>query len=68
MYQPQVCGVAMGDAMALTQGRGRAGCSVGITASLLIVDEGQRRADVNAAKARQAQAEAGAQAAQQTVI
>ena len=66
-YQPQVYGVAMGDAMALTQGRSRAGYSVGITASLPLVDGGQRRADVDAAKARMARAEAEAQVVQQTV-
>jgi len=66
-YQPQVYGVAMGDAMALTQGQSRTGYSVGITASLPLVDGGQRRADVDAAKARMARAEAEAQVVQQTV-
>jgi HAE1 family hydrophobic/amphiphilic exporter-1 len=66
-YQPQVYGVAMGDAM-LSSGQGRAGYSLGITASLPLVDGGQRRADVDAAKARLARAEAEAQVVQQTVI
>ena len=65
---PQVYGVAMGDAMALSQGPSRAGYSIGITASLPLVDGGQRRADVNAAKARLARAEAEEQVVQQQII
>ena len=67
-YAPQVYGVAMGDAMALAQGPKRAGYSIGITASLPLADGGQRRADVDAAKARLVRAEAEAQVTQQQVI
>ena len=67
-YAPQVYGVAMGDAMALSQGTSRAGYSIGITASLPLVDGGQRRADVDAAKARLARAEAEEQVVQQQII
>ena len=66
-YQPQVYGVAMGDAM-LSSGQGRAGYSLGITASLPLVDGGQRRAEVDAAKARLSRTEAEAQVVQQGVI
>ena len=41
------------------------GYSVGVAASLPLIDGGQRRADVDAAKARLARAEAGRQAVQQ---
>ena len=65
-FAPQVYGIAMGDAM--SSGAGRAGYSVGITASLPLSDGGQRRADVDAARARQARAEAEASVVRQTVI
>ena len=67
-FAPQIYGVAMGDVMAPASGPGRAGYSVGITASLPLSDGGQRRADVDAARARQARAEAEASVARQTVI
>ncbi len=66
-YRPQVYGVAMGDAMTFAQGQSRTGYSVGITASLPLADGGQRRADVDAAKAHLARAEAEAQIARQSV-
>ena len=50
-FAPQVYGVAMADASAGT-GVGRAGFTVGLTASLPLYDGGQRRADVDAARAR----------------
>ncbi len=50
-YAPQVYGVAMGDASA-GQGLGRAGYTLGLTASLPLYDGEQRRADVDGAKAR----------------
>jgi HAE1 family hydrophobic/amphiphilic exporter-1 len=67
-YAPQVYGVAMGDLMTSSPGQGHAGYSVGITASLPLADGGQRRADVDAARARLTRAEAEAQAAQQSVV
>ncbi len=65
-YAPQVYGVAMGDA---TAGRdiGRLGYTVGLTASIPLVDGGQRRADVDAARARLDRAEADAAQARQSV-
>ncbi len=66
-YQPQVYGAAMGDTMAFAQGHARTGYSVGVTASLPLIDGGQRRADTDAAKARLARAETQAQIARQTV-
>lgn len=65
-YSPQVYGVAMGDAMT-EAGGGRLGYSVGLTASLPLADGGQRRADVDAAKARLARAEADAESVRQGV-
>ena len=50
-YAPQVYGVAMADAMA-GQDVARAGYTVGLTASLPLYDGGQRRADVDGAKAK----------------
>ena len=65
-YAPQVYGVAMGDA---SQGRDlqRAGYTLGFTASLPLYDGGQRRSDVDAAKAHAKRAEADAQQAEQQV-
>jgi len=65
-YAPQVYGVAMGDA-SLGRDLQRAGYTVGLTASLPLYDGGQRRADVDAAKARAKRAEADAQQAEQQV-
>ncbi len=65
-YVPQVYGVAMGDA-SLGQGLQRAGYTLGLTASLPLYDGGQRRADVDAAKARAERARADAQQAGQQV-
>lgn len=48
-------------------GGGRLGYSVGLTASLPLADGGQRRADVDAAKARLARAEADAESVRQGV-
>lgn len=59
-YAPQVYGVAMGDA-SLGQGLSRAGYTLGLTASLPLYDGGQRRADVDAARARAERARADAQ-------
>ncbi len=67
-FAPQVYGVAMGDAMALASGPSRGGYSVGITASLPLSDGGQRRAEVDAAKARQARTEAEEAVVRQTVV
>ena len=65
-YAPQIYGVAMADAM-VGQGAGRAGYTVGLTASLPLSDGGQRRAEVDAARARLERARADALAARQTV-
>lgn len=65
-YSPQVYGVAMGDAMT-GQGVGRAGYTVGLTASLPLYDGGQRRADVDGAKARLDRARADVLQVRQTV-
>ena len=65
-YAPQVYGVAMGDA-SLGQDLGRAGYTFGLTASLPLYDAGQRRADVDGAKARLARAQADAQGVRQDV-
>lgn len=61
-YAPQVYGVAMGDA-SLGRDLSRAGYTLGLTASLPLYDGGQRRADVDGAKARAKRAEADAQQA-----
>jgi outer membrane protein TolC len=61
-YAPQVYGVAMGDA-SLGRDLQRAGYTLGLTASLPLYDGGQRRSDVDAAKARAKRAEADAQQA-----
>ena len=53
--------------MALSQGPGRVGYSLGIIVSLPLADGGQRRADVDAAKARLARAETEEQITQQSV-
>ncbi len=66
-FRPQVYGVAMGDTMTFAPRQARTGYSVGITASLPLADGGQRRADVDAAKARLARAKAETQIARQTV-
>ena len=68
VFAPQVYGVAMGDAMALAQGQSRAGYSLGITASLPLSDGGERRAEVDAARARQARAEAEESRVRQTIL
>jgi outer membrane protein len=65
-YAPQVYGVAMGDATA-GQGIGRAGYTVGLTASLPLYDAGQRRADVDGASARLDRSRADALQARQQV-
>lgn len=65
-YAPQVYGVAMGDATA-GQGVGRAGYTVGLTASLPLYDGGQRRADVDGTNAKLDRARADAQQARQQV-
>ncbi len=65
-YAPQVYGVAMGDA-SLGRDLQRAGYTLGLTASLPLYDGGQRRSDVDAAKARVKRAEADALAVQQQV-
>lgn len=65
-YSPQVYGVVMGDAMS-GQGIGRAGYTVGLTASLPLYDGGQRQADVDGASARLERARADALQARQTV-
>ena len=65
-YSPQVYGVAMGDAMA-GQDVGRAGYTVGLTASLPLYDGGQRRADVDGAQARLDRARADSLQARQQV-
>ena len=61
-YAPQVYGVAMGDA-SLGQGLQRAGYTLGLTASLPLYDGGQRRSEVDGAKARLARASADARLA-----
>jgi len=65
-YAPQVYGVAMGDAAA-GQGLGRTGYTLGLTASLPLYDGGQRRADVDGAKARLERARADALQTRQKV-
>lgn len=65
-YAPQVYGVAMADAMA-GQGTGRTGYTIGLTASLPLLDGGQRRADTDAAKAKLDRAAADALQVRQTV-
>ncbi len=65
-YAPQVYGVAMADATA-GQDIGRVGYTVGLTASLPLYDGGQRRADVDGAKARLDRAQADEQQTRQQV-
>ncbi len=65
-YAPQVYGVAMADASA-GAGVGRTGYTLGLTASLPLYDGGLRRADVDAARARQQRAEADALQVRQTM-
>lgn len=65
-YAPQIYGVAMGDATA-GQGINRAGYTVGLTASLPILDGGQRRADVDSATDRLDKARANAQQTRQQI-
>ena len=65
-YAPQVYGVAMGDASA-GQSLSRAGYTLALTASLPLYDGGQRRADINGAKARVERAQADALKVQQQV-
>lgn len=59
-YAPQIYGEVMADAAQMTRGSGSRGYSVGVTASLPLLDGGQRRADTDAARARLARAEADA--------
>ena len=66
-YAPQVYGVGMADASADSQGDGSVGYTIGLTASLPLYDAGERRSEVDAAKARLARAIADAQAVRQTV-
>lgn len=63
-YSPQIYGVAMADAMT-GQGVGRTGYTLGVTASLPLYDGGQRRADVDGARARLDRARADALEARQ---
>ena len=63
-YSPQIYGVAMADAMT-GQGIGRTGYTLGVTASLPLYDGGQRRADVDGARARLDRARADALEARQ---
>ncbi len=65
-YAPQVYGVAMGDA-SVGQSLSRAGYTLALTASLPLYDGGQRRADVNSAKARAERAQTDALTVQQRV-
>ena len=65
-YAPQVYGVAMAD-LSAGAGVGRNGYTVGLTASLPLLDGGQRRADVSGAAVRLSRARADAQAARQDV-
>lgn len=65
-YAPQVYGVAMGDA-STGQGIGSSGYTLGLTASLPLYDGGQRRADVDGAKARLDRARADALQTRQKV-
>ena len=52
-YSPQVYGVAMADGnVGRYTGAGRTGYTIGFTASLPLIDGGQRRADADAARAR----------------
>lgn len=65
-YAPQIYGVAMSDAMT-GQRVGRTGYTVGLTASLPLYDGGQRRADVDEARARLDRVRANALQVRQTV-
>lgn len=65
-YAPQVYGVAMADASA-GAGVGRAGYTIGLTASLPLYDGGQRRADADGARFRVERAQADALQVRQTV-
>ena len=65
-YAPQIYGVAMSDAMT-GQRVGRTGYTVGLTASLPLYDGGQRRADVDEARARLDRVRADALQVRQTV-
>lgn len=65
-YAPQVYGVAMADAMT-GAGAGRTGYTVGLTASLPLYDGGQRRAEVDLARARLERAQADALQVRQNV-
>ncbi len=65
-YSPQVYAVAMGDASA-GHDLGRAGYTLGLTASLPLFDGGLRRADVDRARATVERAQADAQETQQQV-
>ena len=58
-YSPQVYAVAMEDAQS-GAGTGRVGYTLGLTATLPLLDGGQRRADVDAADARRRAARADA--------
>ena len=65
-YRPQIYGVAMGDLMS-GQGSTRAGYTIGVTASLPLYEGGGRKADVDAATARQQRSDEDAQQARQSV-
>lgn len=66
-YAPQVYAVGMADVMTASGGAGRAGFTVGLTASLPLYDGGERRADVDGASARLARARADADQSRQQV-
>jgi outer membrane protein TolC len=60
-YSPQVYALGMADATGTSGDGSRVGYTVGLTASIPLYDSGQRRADVDAAKARLDRAIADAQ-------
>jgi outer membrane protein len=64
-YAPQIYGVAMGDAMSGSPGH--LDYTVGLTASLPLIDGGQRKADVDGAKARLEKAQEEAQQVRQQI-
>ena len=59
-FQPQIYGLVMADAFASRE-KSSGGYSIGITVSLPLLDGGQRRAEVDRARAMQDRAEAEAQ-------
>lgn len=66
-YAPQVYGVVMGDIDAADRESGAGGYTIGLAASLPIVDGGARRADIAAASARLARARADAVSVRQSI-